>query len=288
MGNEVSKKQMKLHGKSFYLASLFLSSKHAEPATDLYAVCRGVDDIADNNNDPLIAKQRLISLSKAIENKDLSDPICHSFYAIKPAIKPKYFLELIDGVLSDLEKVRIKTEEELMQYAYSVAGTVGLMMCDIFEIHNSLARRHAVDLGIAMQFTNIARDVVDDAHFYRRYLPHEWVSPLEPGDILNPTFHQKVLIKNGLVQLLTLADSYYKSGLFGLRYLPFRARLAILIAARVYRQIGLELAKNDFNVWSHRTVVPMRRKLLICFISFFSIGRTQSLKKHEFRLHSCD
>ncbi len=288
MVNEVSKKQMKLHGKSFYLASLFLSSKHAKPATDLYAVCRAVDDIADNNTDPLIAKQRLISLIKAVENRDLSDSICHSFYAITPAINPRYFLELIDGVLSDLEKVRIKTEEDLKQYAYTVAGTVGLMMCDVFEIQNSLARRHAVDLGIAMQFTNIARDVVDDAHFYRRYLPQEWVTPLEPGVILNPTSHQKVLIKNGLVQLLTLADSYYESGLFGLKYLPFRARLAILIAARVYRQIGLELAKNDFNVWGHRTVVPMRRKLLICLISFFSVGRIHPLRKHQFRLHSCD
>ncbi len=285
MANDVSKKQMKLHGKSFYLASHFLSSKHAKPAADLYAVCRSVDDIADNNDDPLIAKQRLIGLLKAIENKDLSDPICHSFYAITPPINPRYFIELTGGVLSDLEQVRIKTADELKQYAYAVAGTVGLMMCDVFEIHSSSARRHAIDLGIAMQFTNIARDVVDDAHFYRRYLPREWVTPLEPGVILNPSAHEKVLIKNGLIQLLILADSHYESGLSGLHYLPFRARFAILIAARVYRQIGLELAKNEFNVWGKRTVVPMKKKLLICLISFFSFGRVKTIKKHQFHLH---
>lgn len=284
MASEVFEKQMKLHGKSFYLASHFLSSKHAKSASDLYAVCRSVDDIADNNDDPLIAKQRLISLSKAIENIDLSDPICHSFYAITPPVNPRYFLELIDGVLSDLEKVRIKTEEELKQYAYSVAGTVGLMMCDVFKIHNSSARRHAIDLGIAMQFTNIARDVIDDAHFNRRYLPDEWVTPLEPCVILSPTAQQALLIKNGLVQLLNLAEGHYESGLLGLHYLPFRARLAILIAARVYRQIGLDLAKNEFNVWGHRTIVPIKTKLLICLVSIISIGRVIKIKKHQFRL----
>lgn len=285
MTNEVSEKQIKLHSKSFYLASCFLSSKHAKSAAELYAVCRCVDDIADNNDDPLIAQQRLINLIIAIETKDLSDPICQSFFAITPQLNPKYFLELISGVSSDLEQVRIKTETELIQYAYAVAGTVGLMMCDVFEIQNSLARQHAIDLGIAMQFTNIARDVVDDAHFDRRYLPSEWITSLEPSVILNPSAKQKLLVKKGLVKLLNLADSYYESGLIGLIYLPFRARLAIMIATRIYRQIGLDLAKKEFDVWGRRTIVSMKRKILICLFSFVSIGVIKTIKKHQFRLY---
>lgn len=163
--------------------------------------------------------------------------------------------ELVAGVVSDLEVVRMADEAQLIRYAYRVAGTVGLMMCAVLDVDDPRAAPFAIDLGIAMQLTNIARDVGEDARMDRRYLPASWVGNLAPADILAPTPAQQLRLQSSTHRLLALAERYYVSGESGLGFLPARARLGILAAARMYRAIGGRIARNGYRSWQCRAVL---------------------------------
>ena len=123
-------------------------------------------------------------------------------------------------------------------------------MCDVLDCDDEQALGHAIDLGIAMQLTNIARDVLEDAEMGRRYLPASWVGDLAPEQIVvlakTPNDDAAVTVTNAVSRLLTLADAYYKSGIAGLSYLPLRAHISIAVAALVYRQIGVQLAQQNY------------------------------------------
>ena len=167
----MSKEKLKKYGTTFYFASQFLSEAHTEVAAALYAVCRDIDDIADTNKDNESARNELLQLKASLERGTPDHPIAVQALAIKPPLSIAVLIELIDGVILDTYLVGIRTELELLQYCYQVAGTVGLLMCDLFEVQDPIARHHAVDLGVAMQLTNICRDVEEDARNHRRYLP---------------------------------------------------------------------------------------------------------------------
>ena len=165
---------------------------------------------------------------------------------------------LLDGLLFDQGHVAIKSEDALIKYAYQVAGTVGLLMCPVLGCQKRHAFSFAVDMGIAMQLTNIARDVLEDAKMGRRYLPANWVGQLSASDILacanTPDSREAIQVKAGIDRLLSLADAYYDSGRKGLVYLPPRAHIAIAVAANVYREIGQKLRRRRLN-WSAGRVV---------------------------------
>jgi phytoene synthase len=273
---------MKKYGKTFYLASRFLTSQHAQSAATLYAICRQIDDIADLTENPVLARARLEQLYQAIEKEDHLDPLANDFFSITPSVQRVPLLALISGVLSDLDPVRIETDEQLNLYAYRVAGTVGLMMCDVLEVTEPTARQHATDLGMAMQMTNIARDIVEDAQANRRYLPSQHLGPLTPDQILVPSTAQRTRIQEAVHALLVKAESLYESGLRGLPYLPFRARISVLIATRVYREIGIELLKNNCHVWGGRIVISNTRKIALCTRALLSLCMTPKLDKREF------
>ena len=274
--------QIKQYGKTFYLASRFLTPQHAHSATQLYAICRTIDDIVDLTDDREHARERLNSLHKSVEAGDRQDPLVAAFLDLQPAVQIAPLLDLIAGVRSDLETVAIQRPDELLQYAYRVAGTVGLMMCDIFEVTDPVARSHAKDLGIAMQLTNIARDVLEDAQAGRRYLPMEWVGDIKPRDIIEPSNAQRINIQEAVLTLLSEAENMYESGLRGLPALPLRARVSVLIAARAYREIGVCLIKNDCDVWKGRTIVPNTKKLAICAHALVSFNVPPTLDKYPF------
>ena len=273
---------MRKYGKTFYLASRFLNTRHAQSAATLYAICRQIDDIADLAEDPLAASARLQNLYQAIQTGDRQDPLASDFFDIEPSVQTSPLLELIQGVLSDLDCVRIETDEDLSLYAYRVAGTVGLMMCDLLDVSDPVARKHAADLGMAMQLTNIARDVLEDAQANRRYLPSYLVGKIEPAEILSPTSEQRLNIQSTVQALLVRAEGLYESGLLGLPYLPFRARMSVLIATRVYREIGIKLLENDCNVWGGRIVVSNTKKLTLCAKVLLSFSARPQLDKRAF------
>ena len=153
------------HAKSFYWASYFLSKKIFNKCSSLYDFCRTLDDIVDENNSLELKKTNFSKFKKDFINKDFNNPIIKNMWSIIESenISSKIVIDLFDGIETDLvEKVQINSKKDLLVYAYRVAGTVGLMMSKILKVKNKEAFKGAIDLAIAMQLTNIARDVSED------------------------------------------------------------------------------------------------------------------------------
>ena len=161
---------LKTHGRSFHFASHILGRRHADRAARLYAFCRHLDDLADDATDLDAANAALDATRFALKTGYASDPVVMDFIILaseaRMPLEPT--LHLIDGLQQDLQEVALTSQAELIRYAYRVAGTVGLMMCAVLDTHEAEAMPHAIDLGIAMQLTNIARDVGEDARMCRR------------------------------------------------------------------------------------------------------------------------
>ena len=166
--------------------------------------------------------------------------------------------DLFDGVESDLkEKVRIKTEKELLVYSYRVAGTVGLMMAKIFNIKKKESLQRAIDLGIAMQLTNIARDVVEDEKKNRIYLIKD----------SQDTFLD-------IKKIIYIAESFYDSSFVGIKDIPFSCRFSIIVARRVYRQLGKKILKKksiDIYKKSGKIYVSTFGKIIQTIFSFLDL-----------------
>ena len=275
------------NGESFHWAKRFLGKKMGSEAARLYAFCRLLDDMADGDieNGPA----RLVKIRAAlIEGDTTADPALTSF---APLMQDQEFplpvlIALIDGLLDDQrEQVIIADEAELLRYAYRVAGTVGLLMCHVLDCHDPDAKAHAIDLGIAMQLTNIARDVLEDAHMGRRYLPTTWTGDLSPQQIVtaadNPNSDDALIITDAVKRLLEMAERFYTSGAKGFASLHWRAHMSIAIAAKVYRQIGVQLADQDC-AWHEGRQITTRTTKLICSLKAISgLFKRISRRKHE-------
>ena len=255
----MSQQVLKQHGRSFYFASQFMGHEDAAIAARLYALCRQIDDLADETAD----RHALALLQSAIEQRDITHPMVAEYLSLAPGMPSAPLQQLVAGAISDLGEVAIADLAELLVYAHQVAGTVGQMMCAIYQVSDPRADAHAVALGQAMQMTNIARDVVTDAKMGRRYLPAQWVGELTGPAIVHPHEVDRRRLKSGIEQLLDLADEYYEFGLEGLGYLPPRVALTVEVAARVYREIGMRLRQSGMDVWAGRAVVPQVDKVLI-------------------------
>ena len=252
-------------GRSFYWASHFLGRRHAQRATRLYHLCRYIDDIADECSSVSEARTGLNDIVQALRSGMSADIIIQDGIELfqECDMDAEIFIELIAGVQSDLLPVSMPDMDALLHYCYQVAGTVGLMMCKVLDTHHQEAFLHAVDLGIAMQLTNICRDIQADAEMGRRYLPASLVGNLTPAELLKPSEDVKKTVQFAISSLLTTADAYYLSGEQGLFHLPVRARAGILLSARVYQGIGKELKRRNFCFWGGRVVVSPLRKYLI-------------------------
>ena len=256
-------------GHSFHWARRLLSARHAERATRLYGFCRRIDDLADDLVDErassAAAHEALAVVRLALQTGQSSDAaLCDMLQLMHDCgIAPAIPLELIQGVESDLGEVRVADMTELLRYAYRVAGTVGLMMTAALDVTIPGALPHAIDLGIAMQLTNICRDVREDALLGRRYLPASLVGSVEPAALVAPVGAVRAAAVHAVRTLLDLADRHYASGEQGLRYLPVGARAGILVAARMYREIGVVLRQRDFDCWSSRARVGTLSKTVI-------------------------
>ena len=222
-----SKNYLSIYAKSFNWAGFFLPKKTYQKCSSLYDFCRTVDDIADDQSELDIKKKNLSVFKHNFINKNFNNLIIKNMWDLMTnhEISIKIIEDLFAGVESDLsEKVELNSKKDLLIYSYRVAGTVGLMMAKILNVKGKDSMKAAIDLGIAMQLTNIARDVIEDSKNNRFYIQHDF-------DAISNT--------------LTLADLFYKSCFSSIREIPFSFRFAILVARRVYRKIGDEILKTN-------------------------------------------
>ncbi len=249
-------------GRSFHWARRLLGATHAARATRLYAFCRHLDDLVDEAASPEAARAALATADRDLAAGRSDELILQDGLALmrECGIEPGIARELIAGMASDAGTVRVADEAELLRYCYRAAGTVGLMMCRVLDAREPAAAAHAVDLGIAMQLTNLCRDVADDARMGRRYLPASLVGDLSPAELIEPSPALRPKVRAAVARLLALAEAYYASGEAGLPFLPARARPGILVAGRVYRAIGHRLAAREHAYWEGRAFVTGWRK----------------------------
>ena len=225
--------------KSFNWAGFFLPKNVYQDCSKLYAFCRVLDDLVDEKTDLELREERFNEIKNIykktyeIDNNDrnilkqnehgliVNDMID---LAYNNNIKRIILDDLIDGVGSDLkQKVYLRSVKDLLVYSYRVAGTVGLMMAKILNVNDTRSLRGAIDLGIAMQLTNIARDVIEDQKMNRQYIKSDF---------------------EDIKATLKLADMFYESSFSSINKIPFKYRFAIIVARRVYRQIGRKIIQK--------------------------------------------
>ncbi len=263
------------HSKSFSLAARLLPAQCRNDAAVLYAWCRRADDTIDleGNRSPGAALEVLRNeLSSVYRGEAQNDVLLRSFQELieRRCIPIAYPRALLDGLEMDLGEVRLKSQADLLLYAYRVAGVVGLMMCHVLGAQSQKAYRHAAHLGMAMQLTNICRDVVEDWRRRRLYLPASVLADCGAGALFDD-FNRPLPpraprpLTAAVVRLIELSQDYYRSGRLGLQALPPRAAFAVRTAGLVYSAIGGELARRGYDPLCGRVVVPLWRKLWLLF-----------------------
>lgn len=258
------------HSKSFALAGKLLPPARRDEAAILYAWCRRADDAVDEGDaehKPLRLAMLRRELAAIYRGEPQQDPLLAAFAEVvrRREIPREYPEALLDGLETDLAAVRFESYAELMLYAYRVAGVVGLMMCHVLGLSRAEAKRNAAHLGIAMQLTNICRDVAEDWERGRLYLPRELLAEVGAPE-LDPCSGQALgsarpALGLALERLLKLADGYYRSGDQGLDALETRSAIAVRAARLVYWSIGRELSRRRYDVLAGRAVVSRGKKL---------------------------
>ena len=263
------KNYLALFAKSFNWAGFFLPKNIYNDCSKLYAFCRVLDDLVDEKIELELRIERFSkikdlfekSYKQANDDRILADEneygsIVNNMIAIADNnnIKKIILDDLIEGVSSDLKsKVYLRSVKDLLIYSYRVAGTVGLMMAKILNVNETRSLKGAIDLGIAMQLTNIARDVIEDKKMNRQYI--------------KPDFEN-------IEATLKLADMFYESSFSSIKNIPFKCRFAIVVAMRVYRQIGRKiLNKGNMENYekSGKIYVNYFGKVFQTFLSLFDL-----------------
>ena len=257
---------LSIYAKSFNWAAFFLPKKIYLKCSALYDFCRTVDDIADEDEKLNIKKNNFLNFRNNFNNKNYDYPIIKNMWKLinDYQISKKIVDDLFDGIESDLkEKIELNSEKDLLIYAYRVAGTVGLMMAKILNVKNQNALKSAIDLGIAMQLTNISRDVVEDKRNNRLYISDNFDS---------------------IKKTLKLADLFYESSFAHIKEIPFNFRFSILVARRVYRQIGNNILKKknieNYNN-SGKIYVNNIYKVILTILSIFDIIKLSFIKSKD-------
>ena len=243
---------LKSYAKSFYWASFFLSKETYSKCSTLYNFCRTLDDIADSYDKLDIKKQKFLKFKNDFINKIFDNLIIKSMWRVieEENISKRIVFDLFDGVETDLyESVKINSKKDLLVYSYRVAGTVGLMMSKILKVDNKESLKGAIDLGIAMQLTNIARDVVEDKSRNREYIQCNFLS-----------------IKGAIHN----AELFYKKSFFAISSIPIRSRFSVIVARRIYKKIGDYILKQE-NIENYnkagKIYVPMPAKIIETILS---------------------
>jgi phytoene synthase len=263
------KNSLKTNSKSFYFASLFLNKKTAYYCYVLYKFCRTVDDIADTETSSKKKKLNELIFFLKSENKPKQIFLIEIKKLInKKIINREPLIELIKGVLTDTRHVHIQNTSQLINYSYLVAGSVGIMMCQLLNNTNLYSFKYAVDLGIAMQLTNILRDIIEDAKINRVYLPNSWIK-IKPSKIIKQDKKIKKKLMSASRKLFFLSEKYYNSAYLGLAFLPIRSRFAILLALITYRQIGRKIIRKKYSNLNKREIISSVEKIKCLTVAIF-------------------
>ncbi|MEM7790589.1 MAG: phytoene/squalene synthase family protein [Verrucomicrobiota bacterium] len=263
--------------RTFSLAARLFSRDDQDAVARLYRFCRLLDDLADDT-----AQGETTELDQVIAELDEgarpSHPIAIDFLHLADerslSIEAAQFLA--KALREDCGARRIETESELIHFAFGVAGTVGLLMCPVLGVQNTRALPFAVDLGIALQLTNIARDVVEDADRNRYYLPKEWITPGRiTHSIKNPGTDSKA-VDHALARLLEVAEHFYQSAFLGHWFIPPRNRRAVFLATSLYREIGRSLLRLGHGSWRTRRSLSSKEKTVA---SFAALKRYLKMKR---------
>ena len=245
---------LSVYAKSFNWAGFFLPKNILIKCSVLYDFCRTLDNIADQNNSLEKKKEEFIKFKEEFSSKSKNNIIISNMIDLirSENINSSIVYDLFDGIESDIKaNVKIKSYKELLIYCYRVAGTVGLMMAKIMKVKNRDSLKSAINLGIAMQLTNISRDVIEDKNNDREYIESNFL-------ILKNTIHK--------------ADNFYESSFYAIKDIPLICRFSIIVARRVYREIGRKILKiSDFENYkcSGKVYLNNFEKLIQ---TFFSLG----------------
>ena len=252
----LTKNYLAIYAKSFNWAGFFLPKKTYDKCSALYDFCRVVDNIADEENEVEIKKNNFSKFKNNFINQNYDDPVIKNMWDIinEYNISIKIIDDLFEGISTDIkDKVEFTSKKELLIYSYRVAGTVGLMMAKILQVNKRQSLKSAIDLGIAMQLTNISRDVVEDKKNNRFYI--------------NENFEN-------IETTIKLSEKFYKSAFFSIKEIPLGFRFSILVARRVYKKIGYKILnkKNLENYKkSGKIYVSNIEKIIETFLSIFDL-----------------
>ena len=261
-----TKNYLSTYAKSFNWAGFFLPKNIYLKCSTLYDFCRTIDNLADENGELEIKKNNFLDFKNSFKNKNYNNHIIKEMWNLieEYKISTKIINDLFDGVESDLkENVQLNSKKDLLIYSYRVAGTVGLLMAKILNVQNNDALKSAIDLGIAMQLTNISRDVVEDSKNNRFYISHNFES---------------------IKETLKIANLFYESSFSSIKEIPFRFRFSILVARRVYRKIGLNILKKknieNYNN-SGKIYVNNISKIIQTILSIYDLIRLSLIKTQD-------
>ena len=268
----MSKNYLSIYAKSFNWAGFFLPKQIYEKCSTLYDFCRTLDNIADEDLDLEIKKKKFKKFKDDFKNKNFDNKIIKNIHLLieEKNISLNIIYDLFDGIESDLRyELKINSFQELLVYSYRVAGTVGLMMAKILNVKTHDSLKGAIDLGIAMQLTNIARDVVEDSKKNRQYINSDF---------------------NTIKNTVKIANLFYDSSFKSIKQIPLSCRLSILVARRVYREIGNKILKKK-NIKNYKdsgkiyvsNIEKVSQTILASFdlITLLFVRSNKHLRKNE-------
>jgi phytoene synthase len=261
-----NKNYLSIYAKSFNWAGFFLPKQTYKKCSSLYDFCRVVDNIADDKNSIELKESEFNEFKNDFVQKNYNNPVIENMWDIidEFSISLKVVNDLFDGIKSDIKQtVKLNSKKELLIYSYRVAGTVGLMMAKILKVNKKSSLKSAIDLGIAMQLTNISRDVIEDLNNGRSYI--------------NDSF-------DDIKSTLKLAEKFYESSFYSINEIPIRFRFSILVARRVYRKIGYKIL-NKKNLENYKAsgkiFVSNLEKIIETFFAIFDLIKLLLVNKND-------
>ena len=262
----LTKNYLATYAKSFNWAGFFLPKQTYKKCSALYDFCREADNIADDENTIEIKKDNFIKFRNNFLNKNYDDPVIKNMWHLinEFNISTKIVGDLFEGINSDIkENVHLNSKKELLVYSYRVAGTVGLMMAKILNVRKEQSLKSAIDLGIAMQLTNISRDVMEDKRNNRFYI--------------NESFED-------IEATIKLSEKFYENSFYSIKEIPLSFRFSILVARRVYRKIGYKIL-NKKNLENYKNsgkiYVSNIEKIIETFLSIFDLIKLSLINKND-------
>ena len=275
---EYCKQKTKESHSSFLTAFIFLKKEKREALTALYAFCREVDDIADECLDHEIASRKLNWWREEIERLFKSEPQHPVSKALHPFIShfnlsKNYFIEIIDGMEMDVKFNRYESFEQLQLYCYRVASCVGILSANIFGFKNKNTLDFAKNLGIALQLTNIIRDLGEDARRGRIYIPLDELKKLDVSEEEIISLNNSKKIKNLVENQVDRAKQFYGLAIKTLPTEDKKSQKIGLVMGNIYYVLLNEILKDDpEKILNQKTILPGFRKLRISILTMLGFS----------------